>query len=426
MDYHHPRNAFREAARAPTVSVLMASYRPGAYVSRALGSVLAQSLGDLEIVVVDDGSDDGSVELVERVMERDPRVRLLRSSRNGGPARARNLALEVATGSWLAIVDADDIIHPQRFERLIAAAEALEADIVADDMLEFFDDGSPARLLLDDGMTQPQPLSAVDWILAGIRPGSPALGYLKPMFRARIVEGRRYDESLRIGEDFDFVLRLLLAGASAWVIPEPWYLYRKHRRSASHRLSVADRTALIASQNRLVAEAAPVSAAVGEAFDRRMREQQAGLRLERLVAAIKRRDLAAACGQLAGDPGQAIRLLNALRRGRMERRRKVGRPVSGDVLQLHLSDRGEATGAPAGAETVRVPAVLPPGLPAAGWRHRQLWRDLANRSRGRRLELSHDDPAGAYAAGFIPQDADPADEKQVTKAGFANGEAGRA
>ena len=80
----------------PTVSVIMANYCGAAHLERALSSVLAQTMIDLEVIVSDDNSPDDSVAVVAQVMRRDPRVRLITTEVNGGPAKARNRALNVA------------------------------------------------------------------------------------------------------------------------------------------------------------------------------------------------------------------------------------------------------------------------------------------------------------------------------------------
>ena len=94
----------------------------------ALSSVLGQTLRDIEVIVSDDASPDESREIVAQFMAHDPRVRLVTAPVNQGPAAARNRALEVARGDWIAIVDSDDAIRPERFETLLIAAVRLDYD----------------------------------------------------------------------------------------------------------------------------------------------------------------------------------------------------------------------------------------------------------------------------------------------------------
>jgi glycosyltransferase involved in cell wall biosynthesis len=99
----------------PRVSVLVAAYNASAYLLEALDSLLQQTVEDIEIIVVDDGSTDDTARLVGSLA--DPRVVLLRSDTNRGAGASRNIALEHATAEWVAIMDADDVAERVRLER---------------------------------------------------------------------------------------------------------------------------------------------------------------------------------------------------------------------------------------------------------------------------------------------------------------------
>ena len=136
----------RQPHNGPLVSVVMANFQAGDKIVPALQSVLGQTMADLEVIVSDDASQDHSMALVRALAKDDARVRLIESQTNGGPACCRNRALDAARGSWIAVVDSDDIIHPERLERLLDVARRDDLDIVADDLLMFHEDGSPPRL----------------------------------------------------------------------------------------------------------------------------------------------------------------------------------------------------------------------------------------------------------------------------------------
>lgn len=378
----------------PLVSVVMANYQAGDRIIPAMRSVLDQTMADLELIVSDDGSSDTSLAHISRLMAEDGRVRLLTSEANGGPARCRNRALDAARGRWMAIVDSDDIIHPERFERLLAAAGQHDADIVADDLLLFFEDGTEPRLMLGEGTDRCFTVSPEQWVRAGTD-GSPALGYLKPMIRASRLGTLRYDEALRIGEDYDLVLRLLLDGASLLVVPEPFYLYRRHSGSISHRLPVADMEAMIARQQALVDTHTPLGTALSAAFAQRLRNLRQGLSYERLVASIKARRWPAALAALAGNPNHLGRLWRSFSEGRGRRQVSPQHQVS-PLLMLGASETAGATDP--------VPAYLPAA--ATDWstpRPRQVWRALAARRGLGAIRCIPLDEAGRYAAGFIPE-----------------------
>jgi glycosyltransferase involved in cell wall biosynthesis len=100
----------------PKVTVIMPVYNAEDVIDTSLGSVLAQTWGNLEVVVVDDCSKDNTVDAVQAYVNKDPRVRLLKAEKNGGAYMARNLALKQATGDFVTIHDADDWSHPQKVE----------------------------------------------------------------------------------------------------------------------------------------------------------------------------------------------------------------------------------------------------------------------------------------------------------------------
>ncbi len=135
-------------SRSPTFSVLVPMRNAAATVGEALRSVRAQTLGDWEAVVVDDGSDDGSAEIVERIAAEDGRVRLCRhagGAHRGTPA-TRNLTVTEARGGLLAFLDADDLLVPDALEAYAAAFERHRGASVVYGQAETFGAGKPARL----------------------------------------------------------------------------------------------------------------------------------------------------------------------------------------------------------------------------------------------------------------------------------------
>lgn len=113
--------------RIPSVSVVIPSYDHEKYIQEAISSVLASTVRDLEIVVVDDGSRDRSVELIQRI--RDPRLRLLVQS-NMGAHNAINRGVREARAPWVAILNSDDRFHPIKLERHLEV-HAADADLEA-------------------------------------------------------------------------------------------------------------------------------------------------------------------------------------------------------------------------------------------------------------------------------------------------------
>ena len=105
-----------------TVSVVVPLYNTEKYIAECIESVLDQTLRDLEVLVIDDGSRDRSMEIVEEIASQDSRVRLLRhpGGANLGVSRTRRLGIMEAKGEYLAFLDADDAFEPSKLERQVA------------------------------------------------------------------------------------------------------------------------------------------------------------------------------------------------------------------------------------------------------------------------------------------------------------------
>jgi succinoglycan biosynthesis protein ExoO len=293
------------------VSVAVANRNGGRLLLDAVGSALRQDLPDLEVIVVDDGSDDDSAEAAERLFRDDSRLRVARLGERRGPGAARNRAFELAQGDWLAVLDSDDLMHPARLARLVGRAAADEADIVADDLVIFSDDGGPARRFL----TGPR-ARAPSWVTAEafvresrLYEGRPNLGFLKPVIRrqAWAASGVRYDERLMIGEDHDLLLRLLTAGLRCRLDPFLGYFYRKHAASTSHRLTAAD----IAQIARAEAEhRSRLEGGLPRSYARALKRRRASIEraaaYAEAVGALKRRRPLEALAAVAQRPRAAL------------------------------------------------------------------------------------------------------------------------
>jgi succinoglycan biosynthesis protein ExoO len=384
----------------PLVSVVMCAYRAAATLPAAIASVLRQSCRNLELIVVDDASGDASCDIVRDLARADPRVRLLALGVNRGAAAARNGALDIARGEWVAIVDSDDLIHPRRFERLIAAAEARGADMVADDMVPFSDDPGTgggtlfSRMAGDRGRL----IDATAFVRSDLSGGTASLGYCKPLFRRRALGQMRYDETVGIGEDFDFCLRLLMAGRSLLLWPDPSYLYRRHAGSLSHRLSVDQVARQIAAQDRLAVPARQDRPGLRAALDARRERLDRALAYERLVAAIRSRDLTTALRALIRRPALGADLLRSVD-DRRRRRRSAGQSRETGPIRLRLLAEGVCAPPPDGGVDLTVPG-LPAGRPAVD--HAALAGRLAALHGRAPLDVTVRGAGALHGLGYLP------------------------
>jgi glycosyltransferase involved in cell wall biosynthesis len=245
--------------------VVTSVYQCEATLEHSLASVLEQDLREIELIVVDDGSTDSSAALLDALVSRDPRVRVLRQA-NRGLTAALIRGCGEARGACIARHDADDLSLPGRLSRQVARLRA-------DDGLAFVSCwsrvlGPRDELLLE--LRRPAERAAAERLLTRERAGPPGHGSV--MFRAdayRRVGG--YREAFRYAQDWDLWLRLVEAGGLTY---EPAFLYAfrvdetslsSARRSQQQRLGElarACRDARLrgASEAALLAEAARVSA----------------------------------------------------------------------------------------------------------------------------------------------------------------------
>ena len=239
---------------APAVSVIMANYNGARFLRTAVQSVMGQTLQSWELIFIDDASTDESIAVAEQAANGDPRVRIIKQPVNRGPGAARNRGFEAAQGEWIAVLDSDDLMMPQRLELLLDGAMKDNAALVADNLTIFSDtDPKHRRFLRNHLAWSPHWIGLAEFIESTrLYSWTPDLGYLKPMIRTEIVRrlGLRYDERLRIGEDYHFLARILRDGHRLRLYPPAMYLYRKHAASVSHRMSASDIQALIDADDR--------------------------------------------------------------------------------------------------------------------------------------------------------------------------------
>ena len=125
-----------------TISIIIPVYNVNNYLDRCVQSVLTQSYPDLEVILVDDGSTDGSSLLCDRWADTDSRVRVIHKE-NGGVSDARNAGLDAATGRYLGFVDSDDYIAPDMYEKLYRALQENRAEVSICNFLFVDENGNP-------------------------------------------------------------------------------------------------------------------------------------------------------------------------------------------------------------------------------------------------------------------------------------------
>lgn len=288
---------------APEVSFAIAAYNAEPFIAQTLDSILSQTHDSFEVIVVDDASTDGTAKIVSQLAAKNPRIRLIANERRSGPAAARNRALEIAKGKWFAVVDADDSIGPTRTARLLEIAELTEADIVADNFSRYSHETNEE---LGAGLIGgPSPylflIDATAYLSGNVMfSASPPLGYLKPMFRLAFLRCNRlaYSERLQIGEDYDYCLRCLVAGARYVATSESHYRYRVREGSQSWRISASQLEELLRAHRELTPQCAGRDADFDTAAKRYEGALERALAFAALVDSLKSRRWSEACALL--------------------------------------------------------------------------------------------------------------------------------
>ena len=130
---------------APVVSVIMPAYNSRRFITEAIRSVQAQSFTDWELLVIDDGSQDDTCAIVEKLAAQDTRIRLIRNEQNMGVARTRNRGFDLCRGQYIALLDSDDMWHPEKLQRQLERLKQSGADIAYCSYAIVDASGAPAK-----------------------------------------------------------------------------------------------------------------------------------------------------------------------------------------------------------------------------------------------------------------------------------------
>lgn len=211
------------------ISVIVPVYNLEGELPRCLNSICAQTHQELEIIVVDDGSRDGSRAVIEDYARRDVRIKPI-FKENGGVTSARLRGISEATGAWIGFIDGDDEIEPEMYERLLKNAEKYGADISHCGYQMVFSDGR-VNHFYNSGLVKEQDSdTAVRDLLEGtlVEPG-----LCNKLFRRELFTGlaERMDPSIRINEDL--LMNYYLFSAAEKAVFDDWCPYHYIIRSTS-------------------------------------------------------------------------------------------------------------------------------------------------------------------------------------------------
>lgn len=227
------------------VSIIVPVYRVEPYLNRCIESIVRQKYEQLEIILVDDGSPDGCPQLCDQWCKKDRRIRVIHKP-NGGLSDARNAALAVATGEYIAFVDSDDWIHEQYIEQLYRAAKEHHVEIAACDVRVVYEQEQPP-LVTDPVVEVYETERALETLIHG------------DVFRA-VVWNKLYHRTLLCGEQFEtgryhedefFTYRIMGKVQKLAFVQAPLYFYFQRAGSIMNSLSWKHLDALDAYLERI-------------------------------------------------------------------------------------------------------------------------------------------------------------------------------
>ncbi|QDP84655.1 glycosyltransferase family 2 protein [Chryseobacterium sp. SNU WT5] len=217
------------------ISIIIPCYNSASTISKCLTSVISQSYQNLEIIVVDDGSTDNTLEILKNFEETDSRIIII-NQKNSGVSKARNVGVEIASGEYICFVDSDDWVEKEYCSLLyeiivennadisIAGAFLENGDIkynnkaqVFDDSLEIYDKQTALKYLLEDKVIQSQPWAK--------------------LYKSHLLKNTSFPENLEAFEDYFIMFRIFNSSEKIVKISKQIYHYVQFADSLSHNLT---------------------------------------------------------------------------------------------------------------------------------------------------------------------------------------------
>jgi teichuronic acid biosynthesis glycosyltransferase TuaG len=204
------------------VSVIMPAYNCENYIEDSINSVLAQTYKDLELIVIDDGSNDNTVNIINKISNQDSRVKFYKNKENKGVSVTRNKGISLANGEWIAFLDSDDIWTETKIEEQLKYANELEAEFIFTGVSYIDEKGEPYSGIFE----VPNTVSYSKLLRQNVITCSSVL-----------IKKRHFNsikmENDNMHEDYAVWLRVLRSGICAYGINKPLLIYRISRNSKS-------------------------------------------------------------------------------------------------------------------------------------------------------------------------------------------------
>lgn len=207
------------------VSVIVPVYNTSKYLSKCLDSLLVQTLDELEIIVVNDGSTDNSQEIIDEYVPKQSKIKAFEKP-NGGLSDARNFGLEQASGDFIGFVDSDDYVSAEMFERMYEKAIEHEAEIVLCDLEKVNEKGEAFRDLPQSPQLPERIELEKDFTIFG----EMACFACNKLFSAELFTKHQFQKGIHF-EDIELIPKLVLDSKIIAKINEPFYKYFERQDS---------------------------------------------------------------------------------------------------------------------------------------------------------------------------------------------------
>lgn len=221
----------------PKISVISPVHNSEEYLKRCVDSILSQTLSDIEVIFIDDASEDGSYDILKSYADSDPRVLIIKLDKNIGAGGARNLGIEAARGKYLSFVDSDDTIAPDFLKLLYAKAEETSADIIKGSCFEVFSNDLDSEFSLQNMRRQNSSIKKA------MESGKDTCVFFynrhfSAIYRHAFIDKHsiRYGNTI-VGEDSIFLLKTAVLSQS--FVFEPSARYNYYHRAASQSLIIS-------------------------------------------------------------------------------------------------------------------------------------------------------------------------------------------
>ena len=212
------------------ISVIIPAYNSESTIERCLESVLVQSYKNLEIIVINDGSQDNTESVVENIANKDSRIKLY-SIPNGGVSNARNVGIDNATGEYITFVDSDDTIEPDMYEFLINLFDVYDVDIAHCSYTTVYSDNKKVPVGNTGRVVVQGTDEAVDCLISGKLFAS---GLCNKLYKNELFNGVRLNKGIKFNEDGLMNFFLFRKAQKTVYTDKAFYNYFQCETSATH------------------------------------------------------------------------------------------------------------------------------------------------------------------------------------------------